>query len=448
LTVKADPFSELVLQKVLPVHKTTFHKRLSTACPSSFSTLLGNYPDVLCNELQPSENLITKVLLSHVLNHIYKSKSLISENNSSPSPIKDQAFTPAIVLLLVPDLEKAKNVIDFFLDSHCKGQSKRMTKFSRKKYSEVFHEDFDPKADAVKFGITFGERDLNLFSSFKRSDLILATPLSLRQGIEKKGSPDTGILCSVEICVVLECAELLMQNWEHVETVFENMNCLPDRDSVSNDLNRIRDSYLDGNSRKYRQLIISSPFFTPVIMNLFNSNLNFRGKVRTVLHFSPSSLKTIQKFKKFNPGTSSEISMKRFEFFVGIWGRLKEEMREKSVLFISDYFEFVRVKAWLEENDPGVLCLSEYTCKPERQRCLALWKNRSNQVLCITERLVFFRPFSFDDVGNVVFYEIPVFAKRYFEIVEKAQESLALYSRFDAFALQRVVGDAQAQKMV
>ena len=443
LTCCCEPYQELALQRTSPFHSAHLHKRLSAAPVCDFFQVLSNYIDVLSHPADSSASILT-----HLLNHIYKSKSTISDNDAKPEPPKDQGFTPASVLILVPTLGKAKDLIDYLVSVHCKGNTKRMTKFSRKKYSEVFNEDFDPSADAVKFGIVFDDRNLNLFSSFKKSDLILATPMSLRQGLEKGEGFDTGILCSVQICAVLGCQELLMQNWDHLEVIFENMNKIPDRDSVNNDLNRIRDEFLDGNSSKYRQLVIESEFITPQIMNLFNKNPNFRGKGRTVQRFSPPALKTTQKFKKFAVGLASEISLKRFEYFSRVWPTCKEEFRPNSILFVSCYFEFIRVKAWLEENDPGVLCLSEYTSKPDRQRALALWKKGTNQVICVTERLLHFRPIRLENVGNVLFYEIPNFCEKYFDIVEKAEESLAIYCKFDGFALQRVVGDAQAQKMI
>lgn len=442
-TCCCDPYQELSFQNISQFHSTHLHKRLSSHPTTDFFQVLSNYIDILCHPIDSSSSILT-----HILNHTYKSKSTILENNSKPEGIKDQGFTPASVLILVPTLGKAKDVIDFFVSIHCKGNSKKMTKFSRKKYSEVFNEDFDPSADAVKFGIVFDDRNLNIFSSFKKSDLILATPMSLRQGLEKGEGFDKGILCSVQICAILGCQELIMQNWDHLEVIFDNMNKIPDRDSVNNDLNRIRDEFLDGNSAKYRQLVIESEFITPQIMNLFNKNPNFRGKGRTVQRFSPPALKTTQKFKKFNVSLTSEISQKRFEYFSKIWPSCKEEFKPNSILFISCYFEFIRVKNWLEENDPGVLCLSEYTSKPDRQRALALWKKGTNQVICVTERLLHFRPIRIEKVGNVLFYEIPNFCERYFEIVENAEESLAIYCKFDGFALQRVVGDAQAQKMI
>ena len=96
------------------------------------------------------------------------------------------------------------------------------------------------------------------------------------------------------------------------------MNLIPDRDSVSTDLNRIRDEYLEGKSKNYRQLVLHTEILTPILMSLFNRNPNTRGKAKTVEHYSASVLPVLQKFRKFEVNEFSNADNKRFEYFTQI----------------------------------------------------------------------------------------------------------------------------------
>lgn len=447
-TFQLSPYPEVLLQQT-PKKLFQFipSKRLPVTSPSPFLSLLSNYIDTLC--IDPPNTLLTPdLILTHILTHIYKHKAKVQENTSNITEIKDQAFTSAIVLILVPTLSGAKDIIDYLIKIHCKDNQKKMSKLSRNKYSEVFPEDFDKNADAVKFGIVLADRELNLVSPFKKADIILATPLSLRQGLEKGEKIDSGILASIQICAIIKCHEILMQNWEHVEDLFSNMNLIPDRDSVNVDLGRIRDEYLDGRGKLFRQIIVQTEFVSPLIMALFNRNENFRGKARVVMHYGCPVLSGIQKFRKFNVGSTGEISGKRFQYFTSIWSKLQEETLPNSIMFVSCYYEYVRLKSWLEENDPGVLCISEYTSKPDRQRNVSLWKNGTNKLICITERLIYYRPLKFSNIGTSIFYELPEFKEHYLNIAGKSEESIAMFCKFDGFALQRIVGDTKASKML
>lgn len=447
-TFQVAPYPELLLQH-LPkqVFGFTPSKRFAVPEPSPFLSLLSNYIDTLC--IDPPNTLLTpNPILNHILTHIYKHKAKVQENTSDNLEIKDQAYTSAIVLILIPTLSGAKDIIDYLIKVHCKDNKKKMSKLSRNKYNEVFPEDFDQSADAVKFGIVLADRELNLVSPFKKADIILATPLSLRQGLDKGEKIDSGILASIQICAIFKCHEILMQNWEHVEELFANMNLIPDRDSVNVELGRIRDEYLDGRGKMFRQIVVQTEFVSPLIMALFNANENFRGKARVVVHYGCPVLSRIQKFRKFNVGSTGEISAKRFQYFTNIWSKLQEETLPNSLIFVSCYFEFVRLKSWLEDNDPGVLCISEYTSKPDRQRNLSLWRNGTNKLICITERLIYYRPLKFSNIGTSIFYELPEFKDHYIDIAGKSEESIAMFCKFDGFALQRIVGDAKAGKML
>jgi U3 small nucleolar RNA-associated protein 25 len=443
-----DPIPELVLLNCPAQYLASPHRRLSGFSPTPLFNLLSNYPD--CLLIDSDASLPTSsIIFSHLLNHIYKTKSLIENNSLSASPVKDQGFTSAIVLILVPTQLSAKVFIDFLVASHCKGNWKKVSKFSRKKYDEIFNDESRNDSDAVKLGISLGEKEVSLFSAFRRSDIVLATPLSLKQCLERSdGTTDNGILSSIQICAVMETQLLLMQNWDHVEFIFSAMNKIPERDAVTVDLCRIRDEYLDGSSSSFRQLLLQTAFITPVLMSLFSRNTTQRGKAKSVEHYPSPPLSTTQQFRKFAVDSIPDIPEKRFAYFTAYWSRVKEELLPKALLLVPSYFEFVRVKAYLEEHDPGVSCVCEYTAKADRQRALAMWNAGTAKAICVTERLMHFRPMKLKEIRQIVVYSLPDFKEVYVELAEQGMETVVIFCKFDGFALQRVVGDARAEKLI
>lgn len=97
-----------------------------------------------------------------------------------------------------------------------------------------------------------------------------------------------------------------MQNWDHVQFVFSNLNQMP-KDSHNTDFSRVKPWVLDGKCVSYplhpflfggsdvyssgaflRQTILFTAYETPEIRALFNKSLkNVAGKVRTENFWPP-----------------------------------------------------------------------------------------------------------------------------------------------------------------
>jgi len=423
------------------------HKRLEET-QNPYFKLLANYPDsYILNTSNSQKQGIAEALALHILNHIYKLKSKVQQNTSLKDPPKDQGFNPAQVLVLFPYKEQAKEFLDLVIKFHCKDKKKKLNSTSSQKYNETFGDEEENKvSDAFKFGVCVGDkRELSLYTPFVKSDIILASPLSLKQAVSE---PNLGILCSVQIVVLVEAQEFIMQNWDHIEDIFKAMNKLPDRDSVTVDLNRIMDVFLDQNSADFRQLIITSKLQTPLLMSLFNRSK--RPKVRTIEHYEGVvSTSPSQAFRKFQASTFQDTPDLRFKYFTeSYWPNVKEDLSPQSVVFVESYLEYVRVREYLEEYDPGVLCVSEYTPKPQRQRSFAYVKSAKNKALCITERLIYFRNPKISKIGHLVFYSLPENPEIYTKLVEVAEQVTAVFCKFDGYCLQRIVGDKRAAKML
>ena len=132
-------------------------------------------------------------------------------------------------------------------------------------------------------GISFPSRNkCKLFADFYASDIIIASPVGLRQAInigigqdlaEKKekgnldvleqeesesedsdtAEVDVDFLSSIELCVVDEAEVFSMQNWQHVEDVLKAVNQQPLRIHPDTDFSRVRECILGGYSRQCRQ---------------------------------------------------------------------------------------------------------------------------------------------------------------------------------------------------
>lgn len=73
------------------------------------------------------------------------------------------------------------------------------------------------------------------------------------------------------------------------------------------------------------------------------------------------------------------------------------------------------------------------------------------KLILYTERFHFFRRYVVRGVKNLVFYGLPSYPVFYNELVQGCDvlgEVKVIYSRFEALALERIVGSEKAEKMI
>ncbi|GJN13661.1 hypothetical protein PR202_gb00391 [Eleusine coracana subsp. coracana] len=177
-----------------------------------------------------------------------------------------------------------------------------------KDFELLFAGDTD---DHFVFGIKFTnsvvliivlEKSVKLYSNFYASDIIVASPLALKR-----------------IVVVDHADVILMQNWAHLETVFEQLNHVPSKEHGTNVM-RIRPWYLDQHARHYRQTILLGSYLTPELNALFNGLcLNYEGKVKMVTEYGgvlpKIQLEVRQVYERFDASSISEADDARFDYF-------------------------------------------------------------------------------------------------------------------------------------
>lgn len=330
--------------------------------------------------------------------------------------------------------------------------------------------------DMFRLGVKFTRKTIKLFSQFYSSDILLASPLGLRMAIgseEEKKKPDYDFLSSIEMVIVDQADALLMQNWEHVEYIFEHLNLQP-KDAHGCDFSRLRNWYLEDWAKYFRQTIVLSAFNTPELSELQRSYChNWAGKVRLQPEYhgmiQQLGIKAKQTFSRFQSSSVEKDPDARFEYFVSaVVPTLAKRVKDTTgtLLFIPSYLDFVRVRNFFA-NSPTMSditfgAVSEYTDVPDASRARSHFLTGRHRVLLYTERAHHFRRYQLRGVQRVIFYGLPDNPIFYREIageyLGKSEQDLkiepgqgtvrVMFSKYDVMKLERVVGSKRVGKLI
>lgn len=170
-------------------------------------------------------------------------------------------------------------------------------------------------------------------------------------------SQEFDFLSSIELLIVDGADTIMMQNFEHLESVFEHTNRQPVTPRET-DYARVRQWYLNLWAKHYRQTVILSSVVAPEINSLHTRLCanragsvhirarTYQGSVNDVVH----QLRQI--FTRVRCGSPSEQHDARFEYFVSeVLPRLRESVHSHILLFVPSYFDYVRIRNYFDAHE-------------------------------------------------------------------------------------------------
>lgn len=393
---------------------------------------------------------------------------------------RDQGFTKPKVLVLLPMKNTALEFVEILLKTLPRGLVS-VVENRRKFYGDFFEEVYTSRAsrplewlatfrgntdDTFRMGISFRHnKTTKLYSSFYNSDIIVASPLGLRLAVDEKEQGAFDFLSSLEIVVADQTDVMLMQNWEHVEYVFNQMSHLPAKTRPEIDFSRVRHYYLNRQAKLFRQSILLSSTMNVDLNALFNRQClnafgrykirpaNVEGSVSKILA-GTASLRQV--FFRLSPSSVVEADDTRFEYFTkNVWDHLSGTAMDGTLIVVPSYFDFPRLREFfrdiVQNSDINVVAVSEYTAETRGIKYRKHFYTGRAQIMLITERYHWYKRIRIRGVKSVIWYSPPLFSQLYSEIanwVEEGGSSLTLYSKYDIMNLEGIVGRERAEAMV
>ncbi|KAK1394264.1 U3 small nucleolar RNA-associated protein 25 [Heracleum sosnowskyi] len=485
-------------------YKANGGKDFHSSRQRSFFSLCNSYRDILHHNKKPfylkgveEDSSIMDAYIMHSLNHIFKSGDIVTKNdakvaklqdttkNEIPSSIDflDRGFTRPKILILLPLASIAFRVVkrliqltpskhkvnvennDRFTDEYgaATDETDETENFKSQKSSKP--SDFQAlfggnNNDHFMIGIKFTRRSMKFYNDFYSSDLIVASPLGLITKIgeaEIDKEKDTDYLSSIEVLVIDHADVIAMQNWSHVSTVIEKLNRIPSKQHGT-DIMRIRPWYFDGQAKFYRQSIILGSHLNPDINAMFNRHcLNHQGKIKLDYDHKgvlPKVLLQVRQiYQRFDAESIEDVDDARLAYFSKkVFPKIKDSIQGGTMIFISSYFEFVRLRNFLKSQDASFCLLGEYTKQSDISRARVWFFHERRKIMLYTERAHFYHRYKIRGIQNLIIYSLPERKEFYPEIVNMLQGSenmttTVLFSCFDMLRLERIVGRGPAKRM-
>lgn len=440
---------------------------------NSFHNALIVLPDF--HQRKPMLRNLISAHLAKFLNQM----ALLQSRESAPVP--DSGFTRPKVLVLCPMKNSAYEIVKQIIahspgctTHHHQGIKRFEQEFSAQptsttpakgeEYSQIFGGNCE---DAFLLGISFNpaSRKMKFFTAFEQADLIVASPVALRQALEKEG---VECLSSIQIVLVDSADVIQMQNWDHLEWIIKNCNLIPKQTPKECDISRLRACFADAQGASRRQFICTSSISSLFIQGLFNRQCtnSLNGKAS----FKPRTLEPLpctlnppyaQCTKIFPTKSLSTLADDRFQvFFSHLWKPLsqdctfEESKSGHTIIFISCYFDFLRLKAAFDKQDVDYESLTEYTSDPNVTRIRGWFFNGQTRFLVVTERFLFYKRYKIRGARRIVFYSLPEMPST-FELLSEMLEQQGssegmsvLATRADLMKMERIWGSERAARMV
>ncbi|KAG6572751.1 Digestive organ expansion factor [Phytophthora cinnamomi] len=334
----------------------------------------------------------------------------------------------------------------------------------KKEWQRVFDEGNND--DCFQLGLSFSRKAVRFYSEYHHADIIIASPLGLRQQLgdevalldEAESSDDVKLssdfLSTIEVCIVDSASLMAMQNLEHLRTVLRATNLQP-KEAPHADFARVREWNLAFLASYFRQTVVFAHGVEPTLNALVTKTCrNISGVVKFVRRYdaadgSASISRVVPQVKQIFQRVDLDHS-----------GRLtaKDEVELRFAYFKKHVFEPLL-------DHPRKHCC-EYTTSKQVSRARTSFFHGHCHVMLYTERFHFYHQYQIRGVHQLIWYGLPVMGDFYAEMMNMlpssdtaghnddgfadstdGKSSIALFTRLDLLRMQRIVGNKRAERM-
>ena len=409
-----------------------------------------------------------KIAVLHAVNHIYN--DLECKRNRADKEARDSGFTPTTVLVLCPYKVQAyqflSEVLNCLPDS-IDGEAFEVENANRlngeysvaeipryllrskpKDWLEVFGGN---TSSEFKMGVRFFDKKVSLFQGMAKSQMIIASPLSLFIHKEKEAAD---FMSSIEVLIMDTTDALIMQPWDRLVSLVSQMNQRPSTVEGC-DWARVRTYCLQSNHKKMRQTIAYGGVFTPEIHSLFSSFENRRGAVivRPLVYPPVLTSGLNRSFRRLTAPSPADIGEALWKCFkdrlfaqVKAWRGAPEEEAKRTVIYYVSSMRFYQARKELDLYDVNFLELADEATDGDVKRMKKAFKKDPNAVLIMTERFFYHHRTNLG-AERVVFMQPPTFPHFAPELVGTG-EAIFYFTEFDEMAIERIAGSQTTPRIV
>lgn len=320
-----------------------------------------------------------------------------------------------------------------------------------------------------------GGISVKFYSEFYRSDIILASPLALKMATsgDEDNDVDMDFLSSIEVCLVLHADVLLMQNWDHVASCLEVLNQQPTK-SNDTDFSRVRNYLLAGQAAYWKQLVFVSRLSDPYITSTFKRHAKSVGgrlKLRRKVTADKATITDVlfrvrQVFQRVPCDIKTQGDARLNYFTEKVLPQIIRLRQKHTLIYVPSYFDFVSLRNVLMKNEAttsNFVCVTEYSRVSEVSRGRARFNQGRKAIMLYTGRAHFFLRHKLKGARHLILFGLPEHAEFYPDLMNMLMEGpsgesevegeapsscLALFTRYDAHALERIVGTKHCERMV
>jgi len=327
---------------------------------------------------------------------------------------------------------------------------------------------------------------MKLYSEFYKSDIILASPLGLKMAStaskndddddDEEATGDIDFLSSIEVCLLYKCQALLMQNWDHVNYVLDKINKHISKSSDI-DFGRVRQYQLAGQSKHWRQLIMVSDFMDPFITSTFKRfGQSVAGRLKLRRKVSPDEaslcdvlVKVRQVFTRIPTSSFQNQCEDKLSYFQNkVLPQIQRLKQSRTIIYVPSYFDYISLRNLLMKVEASFVSVTEYSKVSEVSRGRARFNQGRKSMLLYTGRAHYFMRHVIKGARHIILFGLPENMLLYPDLVnmlmaapdggsrndedglgvEEPLSCLALFTKYDALALERIVGTGHCERMV